>query len=94
MKELLYLTASKIEPGNLPQTSTGEAKVDIILRVVLGIIGGLALLMLVVSGFRYILSAGDPEKIAKAKNGIIYALVGLAIAIIAQAIVAFVVNRL
>ncbi len=64
------------------------------MSVVFGIIGALALLMITVSGLRYIISAGNPEKTSKAKNGIVYSLVGLVIALSAEAIVTFVVKRL
>jgi hypothetical protein len=50
--------------------------------------------MIVVSGLRYILAGGDPQRIAQAKSGVVYALVGLAIAVSAQGIVFFVVNKL
>jgi hypothetical protein len=87
-------TPSAITPGNLPTPSADQGAVGKALEIVFGIIGAMALLTITVSGLRYILSAGNPEKTAKAKNGIIYALVGLVVAISAEAIVAFVVNRL
>ena len=79
---------------DLPHVAADSASIQTILGIVFGIIGALALLMITVSGLRYITSAGDPEKTARAKNGIIYALVGLAVAISAESIVYFVVNRL
>ena len=79
---------------DLPHVAANSASIQTILGIVFGIIGALALLVITVSGLRYITSAGDPEKTAKAKNGIIYALVGLVVAISAEAIVAFVVGRL
>jgi Type IV secretion system pilin len=85
---------SPIQPGNLPQANTDSGQVQNILGVTFGIIGALALLIIVVSGLRYITSAGDPEKTAKARNGIIYSLVGLIVAIAAESIVFFVVGRL
>jgi hypothetical protein len=79
---------------DLPHANADPATIQSILGIVFGIIGAFALLMITVSGLRYVLSAGDPEKTARAKNGIIYSLVGIAVAISAEAIVAFVVNRL
>ena len=93
----LYLFAagnSPIKPGGLPDSSTDAAKVQVILNIVLGIFGAIALLMLVISGLRYITSGGDPGNTAKAKDGIIYSLIGLLIALIAEGIVAFVVGNL
>ena len=96
MFTLLYLLAdTSISPGNnLPKISTDNNTLTSLMAITFGIVGALALLMITISGLRYITSAGDPEKTARAKNGIVYSLVGLVIAISAEAIVAFVVGRL
>lgn len=78
----------------LPQVNADSASLQTILGIVYGIIGALALLFIVVSGFRYIISDGDPQKTAQAKQGIIYALIGLVVAISAQAITYFVVGKI
>ncbi len=83
-----------ISAKHLPQPNADSSSLKTIRNVADDIIGALALLMITVSGLRYITSAGDPQKASKAKNGIIFALVGIMIAIIANAIVAFVVNGL
>jgi hypothetical protein len=85
---------SSISPGNLPQTPANNTAVQTIMGIAFGVIGALALLMITVSGLRYIVSGGDPEKMKRAKEGIIYALVGLTVAISAEAIVAFVAGKL
>jgi hypothetical protein len=84
-----YLPSS----GNLPTPTADSGAIQTVLGIAFGIIGALALLMVVVSGLRYILSAGDPQKTAQAKNGIVYSLVGLTVAISAEAIVHFVVAK-
>jgi hypothetical protein len=94
MTVTLLTIASSISAGHLPQASPNQGEVSTILSIVFGIIGALALLMIVVSGLRYITSAGNPEKTSKAKNGIVYAIVGLVIAVSAEAIVAYGVNNL
>jgi len=88
------ITAEPIKADGLPDIAANSATMADILGIVFSILGALALLIIVISGLRYILAGGDPQRTAKAKQGIIYALVGLAIAISARAIVAFVVNRL
>lgn len=93
MKSALIILATEIESGALPQGDTDD-QVQAILTFIFGLSGAIALLVIVVSGFRYILSAGEPERINKAKNGVIYALIGLILVITAQAIVAFVGGRL
>jgi hypothetical protein len=49
--------------------------------------------MLIIGGFRYITSGGNSEGIGKAKNTIIYAIIGLIIVALAQIIVQFVLNK-
>lgn len=87
-----------VNPGGLPGSGAHSAsttsELQTALQIVLGIIGALALLMITVSGLRYVISAGDPQKAKQARDGIIYSLIGLAVAIMAEAIVAFVVGRL
>lgn len=58
------------------------------------IIGVAAVIMLIVGGISYMLAGGDPGKINGAKNTIIYALIGVVVAVVARGIVALVVNRL
>ncbi len=83
-----------ISPGGLPQPQASQSSVATILQIILGIIAGLALLMITVSGLRYVISVGDPQRAKQARDGIIYSLIGLVVAITAEAIVAFVVGRL
>ena len=60
-----------------------------ILSIVVGIV---AVIMVVVSGLKYVASGGDSNSVGSAKNTLIYALVGLAIAAIAQVLVHFVLS--
>lgn len=83
----LYLFATPISPGELPQGEADSEALQTIIAIVFGFIGAVAVLMIVISGLRYITSAGDPQKASQAKNGIIYALVGIAVALAAQAII-------
>ena len=57
-------------------------------------IGGFAsLVMITVGGFRYVLAGGDPQQAAGARNTLIYAVIGLVIALGAQSILTFVIDR-
>ena len=79
---------------NLPKGDLTRDDVLIALRVVFGVVGAIALLIITLSAFRYVLSQGDPQSTAKAKNGILYALIGLVIAIFATVIVNYVVTNI
>lgn len=65
-----------------------------IAQIIVWLVGIVSVLMIVLGGFRYAVSGGDPSGINGAKNSIIYACVGLAIAIFAQVIVSFVLSNL
>lgn len=58
------------------------------------IAGALSVILVVLGGIKYATSSGDSGNIQSAKNTVIYALVGLIVAIFAQAIVSFVLSRL
>lgn len=65
-----------------------------ITNTVLYVVGVISVIMLVWGGLRYILSGGDSKKITDAKNTILYAIIGLIIAVLAYAIVNFVLNTI
>ena len=50
------------------------------------IVGVVAIIMIIVGGFRYITSGGDSSKVGSAKNTIIYAIIGLILVALAQII--------
>lgn len=64
-----------------------------IVNVLLFVIGAIAVIMIIIGGLLYATSAGDAGNITKAKNTIMYAVVGLVVAFLAYAIVNFVVVR-
>lgn len=83
----------------LDKSKTGLPSVDTqnslstILTIVFTIIGAMALLFMVIGGFRYITSGGDPAKVTSAKNQILYTAIGLIIAASAAALVNYVLGR-
>lgn len=74
--------------------STDDAmkKVRDILNVVFAVIGIVAVIMIIYGGIVMMISSGDPGKIKRAKDTIIYSIVGLIIVLLAFAIVNFVVG--
>ena len=63
-----------------------------ILNAIIGISGIIAAVFLIVGGVSFMTSAGDAGKITKAKQTIMYALIGLAICALAFAIVNFAIG--
>lgn len=58
--------------------------------VMLFIIGAVSVIMLIIGGIRYTVSGGDQGAVQSAKNTILYAIVGIIVAILAYAVVSFV----
>lgn len=73
---------------------SGDSVFANIMKVVTFLLGAVAVIMLIIGGFRYVTSNGDQSQITSAKNTILYAIVGLILALMAGAIVGFVVNNL
>lgn len=65
-----------------------------IINVIIYVIGAVAVVMIIVGGFRYVVSNGDSGSITTAKNTILYAVVGLVVAILSYAIVNFVIGSI
>lgn len=65
-----------------------------IIQVTIGVLALVAVIVIVFAGVQYTTSAGDAGKVKKAKDSILYGIVGLVIAILAFAIVNFVLSSL
>lgn len=57
-------------------------------------VGILAVIMIIVSGLRYVTSAGNAQRASSARNSLVYSLVGLVVAMVAYALVSFVVTAI
>lgn len=84
--------------ANCNDKSKGEDKIQStlqsIINILTAIVGIAAVVLIIVSGLRFITANGDSGSINQARNGIIYAVVGLIIVSLAQAIVRFVLSRI
>ena len=58
------------------------------------LVGAVAVIFLIIGGLRYVVSNGDPKNVTAAKDTILYAIVGIVVAIISFAAVQFVINAL
>ncbi len=65
-----------------------------IFNSILGVISIVAVIVIIIAGVRYMTAAGDSAKIKKAKDTLLYAIIGLIICALAAAIVNFVVLNL
>ena len=65
-----------------------------VIQVVLGLVGILALVMFIYGGISLMISGGNPEKIKKARNVLIWAVVGLALIFSSYGILQFIFSTL
>ena len=101
---LALVTSSDVAMAQADQVKTGlnsigagesasaESTIETIVNTLLFIIGALSVVMIVYGGFRYVTSAGEASAVSAAKNTIIYAVVGLVVALLAYAIADFVID--
>ena len=92
---VLKSVAGVISGSNIPPpVDDPSAVVATIINFVIGIMGLVSVGYIIYGGVQYSTSAGDSSKIQRAKNTILYAVIGLIIAGLAFAIVNFVVQGL
>ncbi len=81
---------SGIDYSSLPQVCANHSTIAIILNIVFSVVGAVSVLIIVLAGFKFITSSGKPEEVAKAKDTILYAAIGLIVCVFAVTIVSFV----
>ena len=91
---LWTLIAQGVDLSPLPKPAANSATMQKILTTVFSIFAAAALLVIVISGLRYVFSSGDPNTAATTKKTIIYASVGLVVSMLAFASVSFVLTHL
>jgi len=63
------------------------------INTLLYVLGAAAVIVLIVAGFRYVFSGGDPKNTAAAKDTILYAVIGIVVALLSYAIVNFTLGQ-
>ena len=58
------------------------------------VVAGLSVLVIIIGGLMYVLSGGDGNNTKRAKDAIMYAVIGLVVALVAQGLVTFVLSRI
>lgn len=90
---------SCIQSGSDGVNSKGSGSADelpdrikTIVNIMLFLLGAIAVIMIIIGGIRYTTSNGDASSVKGAKDTILYAVIGLVVAILAYAIVNFVLG--
>ena len=96
MKELLYRFAESISPGDIGYDgpTSASSAVGGILSAVYFWAAVVAVGFIIYGGFQYVLSSGDPGKVRKAKDTLLYSVIGLVVVLIAFVITNFVIDGL
>lgn len=79
-------------PGN--SNSDLPTVIQNILNAIIAVAGIVSVVFIIIGGIQYTTSAGDPGKTKKAKDTILYALIGLIICALSFAIVNFTISRI
>ena len=88
----LDMTKTKDTESRTIDGSDGLVKT--VINIMLWVIGIISVIMIIIGGIRYATSNGDSNAVTGAKNTIMYAVIGLVIAIFAYAIVNFVLVQI
>lgn len=98
-KGVLSTETGTIDPNTNASScaETGDKTLSGMARRIINIfsvvVGTVSVIMIIIGGFRYIISGGDSTGVTAAKNTILYAIVGLVIVLFSQVIVRFVISN-
>lgn len=87
-----FFADTGLKLNSLPQVTPGNGTLDKAFNTVVSILVVIGVLIIVLAGFKYVTSAGDPQGVASARKAIIYTVAGLAVTMIAWSIVKFVLK--
>lgn len=76
-----------------PGAKTVKDIIALAINILSFIVGVAAVIMIIINGFKFVTSSGETAAVASAKNGIIFAIIGLVVVALAQVLVRFVINK-
>lgn len=94
MIQLLDAIAGIISTNAIPRTELSGSTLSRVYTAVLAIAGIVSVIFVIIGGIKYTLSSGDPGEISKAKNTILYSIVGLVVVMSAFMIIRFVTGSI
>jgi hypothetical protein len=78
----------------LPKVNLAYNNVQVIFQLIFGILGATAVIVILISAIKLITAQGEPDALAKARQTIIYASVGLVVALSGEVIVSLLLGAL
>lgn len=103
MKDIIktFSTEPSAAKGNTGINTVGNQNGDLftdyvihILNGVIAVLGLVCVVVIIIGGVNYMTSSGDTGKVKKAKDTILYGLIGLAVCVLAFALVNFVISNI
>ena len=92
MKDLIVKFAENPKPNPVGDGSDDFiTTITNIISAVIGVLGIVAVIVIIIGGINYMTSSGDAGKVKKAKDTILYGVIGLVICVLAFALVNFVI---
>lgn len=94
MKDIITKFAIGTELKDVANDNTLEQDVKTILSTIIGVLGFVCVVVMIIGGVNYMTSSGDSGKVKKAKDTILYGLIGLVVCVLAFALVQFVIGTI
>lgn len=96
MHGLQYVAAGLVNANDIgiPKVAANNATIASVMSTVFLIVGGMALLFMLIGAARFISAGGEPAKITQARNTLIYAAVGVIVSALGFTVVQFVAGKL
>ena len=97
MKDIVLKTLATVTPDQIVNSEDkGDLQTSVtnILNAVIGVLGIVAVIVIIIGGVTYMTSSGDAGKVKKAKDTILYGVIGLVVVALAFAIVNFVIANI
>ena len=96
MKNILtqFALDTKVDELQYDTGDTFSSSFQGILNAIIGVLALVAVVVMIVGGVSYMTSSGDAGKVKKAKDTILYGLIGLVVCVLAFAIVNFVISQI
>ena len=84
----------EVQPVDEANNNDLQGNVVVILNAVIGVLSFVCVVVIIIGGVTYMTSSGDTSKVKKAKDTILYGIIGLVICVLAFAIVNFVITNI
>lgn len=85
--------AAQVVPPNIIKQNLDDKTVQNVFNVVLALAGAVAVAFIVFGGVKYMLSQGESNEIKKARDTILYSVIGLVVVVASFLLVNFVIGK-